>query len=99
MAAPHSFYGSTPGSKGPKPKRHRLSGLNLVKSLQVADGENLDDLGMTLSSNDEKSDSTNDGGGGASPIQYDPESNSAGEEVELSFNSSTYSLILMIQHH
>ena len=66
-----------------------------MKSLQVAGGENLDDLGMTLSSDDEKSESTNDGGGGASPIQYDPKSSeddpAGGEELELSFNSSMYS--------
>lgn len=93
-----SFYGSsssTPGSKVPKPKRQRLSGLNLVKSLQVANGENLDDLGMTLSSDDENSESANVGGGRASPTQYDPESSeddpAGGEELELSFNSSMYS--------
>ena len=90
-----SFYGSsssTSGCKGPKLKRQRLSGLNLVKSLQVTDGENLNDLGMTLSSDDEKSESTNDGGGSTS-IQHDPESSEddpAGE-LELSFNLSMYS--------
>ncbi len=55
-----SFYGSsssTPESKGPKPKRQRLSGLNLVKSLQVANDASLDDI--DLSSDEEKSESTN----------------------------------------
>ena len=63
----HSFYGSSssiPGSKGPEPKRQQLSGLNLVKSLQVANGENDDGVGIDLSSDDE---STNNGGGRASP--------------------------------
>ena len=95
-----SFYGSssirsTPGSKGsngPKPKQQRLSGLNLVKSLQVANGD--DDLGIDLSSDDEKSESTNNGGGRTSP-QYDPTDFESGEEdptvgegLELPFNSS-----------
>ena len=60
----YGFSSSTPGSKGPKPKRQRLSGLNLMKSLQVANGENDNDVGIDLSSDDE---STNNGGGRASP--------------------------------
>lgn len=93
-----SFYGSsssTPGSKGPKPKWQRLSGLNLVKSLQVANGENIDDV--DLSSDDEKLESTNNGGSRSSP-QYDPTDSESGEEdpalgegLELSFNLSMYS--------
>ena len=90
-----SFYGSsssTPGSsKGPKPNRQRLSGLNLVKSLLVANGQN-DDVGIDLSDDE----SINNGGGGASP-QYgptDPESSKEDPDVgqlELSYNSSMYS--------
>ena len=41
--------------KGLKPKQQQLSGLNLMKSLQVTNGETVDDdLGIDLSSDDEK---------------------------------------------
>lgn len=83
---------STPGSKGPKPKWQQLSGLNLVKSLQVTNGENYDNVEIDLSSNDE---STNNGGSWASP-QYNPTDPESSEDpavgLELSFNSSMYSL-------
>ena len=92
-----SFYGSsssTPGSsKGPKPKRQRLSGLNLVKSLLVANGQNDDDVGIDLSDDE----SINNGGSGASPQRNptDPESSEEdpdlGGQLELSYNSSMYS--------
>ena len=96
-----SFYGSsssTPASKGPKPKRQRLGGLNLVKSLRLANDENLDDLGIDLSSDDEHSESANNQGGGPTSPPHDPTDLESGEDdphmgegLELSFNSSMYS--------
>ena len=95
-----SFYGSSssiPGSKGSKLTRQRLGGLNLVKSLQLANGDNLNDLGIDLSSDDEHSESANNQGGGPNSPPHNPTDLESGEDdphtggLELSFTSSMYS--------